>query len=45
MALWPGPIQRLPFGVMTTVPPTRDWLSEMPSRSTGGSSGLRERPT
>jgi hypothetical protein len=43
--LWPVPTQRLPFMLMTGVPPTR-WSRRLaPSRSTNGPVGLVERPT
>ena len=43
-ALWPVPIHRFPLAANTGVPPTRVANSEIPSRSTNGPSGLRERP-
>jgi hypothetical protein len=43
-ALCPVPTQRLPFGWITGVPPTRDASRADPSRSTNGPVGLCERP-
>ena len=43
-AWWPAPTKRLPFCVSTIVPPTRDVSRGVPSASTNGPSGERDRP-
>jgi hypothetical protein len=44
MVWWPVPIQRLPLGVRVMVPPVREAVRGMPSRSVKGPRGERERP-
>ncbi len=43
-AWWPAPTKRLPFWVSTRVPPTREVSSDVPSASTKGPIGERDRP-